>query len=455
MMIHVIFTVFIVAIAYSRMLTTNDALEMYYPSPDRYDDLLNDNDFYRVEKHLFSGNVDAFSNDNIIYNYRSTFQYNTMASGTVNQYMQALEVTNHNNTVGYNGFSFRTRLLILNHVRYIMIRESELKNTPYGFNLKGYVWVEKYDPNKQIQSFGGNLIYEDKGYAIEKAYIYENEHFLNFGFMMYETISKSTFLDLDPLEKEHVLLSHMVIEDIESDHNESIDAITYNEVSPEVIDAYQMKIVIAEVRNQEVYIKIEGFNFFDPIKIQTETTYQTKSHKVSEINYRFGSNMYTDNTTHLVNLGYYEDELNLEIMITFDHLNVSFDSITYALIDMSHVSHLVSSLNRHTMQDVTFNTNGFSGNIETLEDGYLVVGLPYTKGFKAYINGDETFIHQANIGFMAIQVPAGFHEVTFIYETPGLYDGFIISLISLSMIVLIMSIRYFNHFVRILSKKTK
>ena len=83
-------TIFYIAIFYTNSLTPNHALENYYPDRNRYDDYFDHDSFYRVEQKVFSGSVDSFSNDNLIYGYRGTYQYNTMASGYINELMTHL-----------------------------------------------------------------------------------------------------------------------------------------------------------------------------------------------------------------------------------------------------------------------------------------------------------------------------------------------------------------------------
>ena len=78
--------------------------------------------------------------------------------------------------------------------------------------------------------------------------------------------------------------------------------------------------------------------------------------------------------------------------------------------------------------------------------GLLFVSLPYSKGFKAFINGNQTKIYQANIGYMAIIVPAGTSIIEFKYMTPGLNFGLILSIISLiSVIILLVFYELINY----------
>ena len=103
---------------------------------------------------------------------------------------------------------------------------------------------------------------------------------------------------------------------------------------------------------------------------------------------------------------------------------------------------------RQNSSGVYFHTtdNGFESLIYLPEDNLVFYSVPYDEGWKAYVNGKETAIEKVDIGFMAVYAEAGTNEIVFVYETPGLKIGLLISLTSLLLTVL-----YILYFV----KKTK
>ncbi len=66
---------------------------------------------------------------------------------------------------------------------------------------------------------------------------------------------------------------------------------------------------------------------------------------------------------------------------------------------------------------------GFTAKIDLDRENLVFFSVPYENGWKAYVNGEETEIVKANIGFMAVRAAAGENEIKFIYETPGLRLG--------------------------------
>lgn len=73
------------------------------------------------------------------------------------------------------------------------------------------------------------------------------------------------------------------------------------------------------------------------------------------------------------------------------------------------------------------NSSFVKGTADVKEDGWIFVSIPYEDGWKAYVDGSETEIVQADFGFWAIRVNKGIHDITLRYQTPYLIEGSIVS----------------------------
>lgn len=71
------------------------------------------------------------------------------------------------------------------------------------------------------------------------------------------------------------------------------------------------------------------------------------------------------------------------------------------------------------------------GEIKLDTAKWLCFSIPYSKGWQAYVDGEKTRLHRANIQYMALQLKAGRHTVELIYHTPLLREGICISAVSL------------------------
>ena len=66
--------------------------------------------------------------------------------------------------------------------------------------------------------------------------------------------------------------------------------------------------------------------------------------------------------------------------------------------------------------DFTATKDGFTAKAHMPKTNLLFFSVPYERGFKAYVDGVETQIEKADMGFMAILVPEGDHDIEFTYN---------------------------------------
>ncbi len=78
--------------------------------------------------------------------------------------------------------------------------------------------------------------------------------------------------------------------------------------------------------------------------------------------------------------------------------------------------------------DFSTDKDGFSAKTNLSKEKLVFFSIPYAEGWTAYVNGERAEIVKANVGFMAVRVPAGNGEVRFEYKTPGLLLGLAVTL---------------------------
>ena len=81
----------------------------------------------------------------------------------------------------------------------------------------------------------------------------------------------------------------------------------------------------------------------------------------------------------------------------------------------------------------TANDCGFEAVTDYEESTLVFFSVPYDDGFTATVNGQSTQIEKVDNGLMAIRVPAGHAEISFVYETPGLVTGIKLSLTGIAL----------------------
>ncbi|NLD25899.1 MAG: YfhO family protein, partial [Acholeplasmataceae bacterium] len=374
-----------VALAYTFFLSASEGLNAY-DDKDALSVLGEEEGFYRVDQNTYILNSDYLSNDNIVYGYPSTYAYNTMVSGSTIDMIEFFNVVNLNNTVGYNGFNDRWALNAVSQVKYLVVRDSDRIKIPYGYSLWKTIKLAKFDSDRfneasktgYIEYVDGKPVYEDAG-------IYINDHFLNFGFVYDRYLTSEDLENISGIGRENVLLEAVILEDaisLPKYQANDLPALPLPDLITENMQIEDGKIIVSEdqgsmsftipnVQDAEVYIAINGLENVDRYQ-GFQVFYEANGTLHLERNYGYGTNFYIANPNHLVNLGYFDQE-TVTVKISFKKGEYRYDNIYYYLNPMGEVVQKVERLNQRTLQNLNFNTNGFSGDIELDEVGFLYI----------------------------------------------------------------------------------
>ena len=79
-----------------------------------------------------------------------------------------------------------------------------------------------------------------------------------------------------------------------------------------------------------------------------------------------------------------------------------------------------------TSKDFRWNRDGFSCSIKAPSETFAFFSVPDDRGWSAFVNGERAKIYDI-CGLMAIQLPEGSDAIEFIYRTPGLMPGIVVS----------------------------
>ena len=82
----------------------------------------------------------------------------------------------------------------------------------------------------------------------------------------------------------------------------------------------------------------------------------------------------------------------------------------------------------YSLKNAKISNDRVAGNTDFDKDVIMLFSIPYSEGWKAFIDGSESKVFKVNKGLMAVVIPKGNHECEIKYFTPGLKAGLIISL---------------------------
>ena len=141
---------------------------------------------------------------------------------------------------------------------------------------------------------------------------------------------------------------------------------------------------------------------------------------------------------------YYAQKPKTRLQIRFPHIGkYTFDEMKVVCQSFSNYPHYVKKLKENTLNNVNlynnnraFASNLITGDISLKNPKLLLLTIPYSNGWIAYIDDKPAKIYQANTMFMGIMVEAGNHKIRLEYKTPGLKTGFILSMMVLIFLII-------------------
>lgn len=147
----------------------------------------------------------------------------------------------------------------------------------------------------------------------------------------------------------------------------------------------------------------------------------------------------------IMNLGYYQKAPS-EIQLKFANLGTYSLKLKVTATPLnSKYQDQVKQIQQHQLQDVKYGNNQLSGKITAPQNGVLTSSIPYSSGWKVFVNGRQQKVLRTNTAFLGVKVDKGTSHVKFVYETPGLKVGTIITLVGLLLSCLSWLIPFLIH----------
>lgn len=142
----------------------------------------------------------------------------------------------------------------------------------------------------------------------------------------------------------------------------------------------------------------------------------------------------------LVNLGSFDyDRHGIELTAIEPPDGSYFSKVKFALyeIDLSELPHLISQTSRAHVDPgfKVVDRNTISGSVNAPHAGILMASVQYSKGWTATVDGRAVTPIRTQVGLVGIPISGGVHEVVFRYHTPGLFEGAVVSLVSLLLLL--------------------
>lgn len=389
---------------------------------------VNDPSVYRVHAEGY-----RYKNYGLINHLNTISGYYSITAKCVTDTIKGYDTLGMQYADKYKGVDQRLGLLSLAGVKYITVAHnsqvakdvSSKGDVPYG--------VEK-------QSKKGNITLYKNKYALPFAYAYDSY------------MTEQQYEQLNGIGKEQAMLAQIILNqhpaDKEIQHNEQRNDPDIQTISlPETrISSPKGKkyadITVPVEKDKETYLYFKNLvyhgkkngddNFILTGRkgtkgiLVTQNDVQQKIHIQSTFNpYYFGRKDYIVKINHQTSKA--KEKVRLNFLSPGEY---EFDDISLITVPKKDVLARLKERKENSMKQIQYEGNHFRGVYHAKKDQILCVTIPYSKGWKATVNGNRTKIYKANGMFMGIVMKKGTQSVRLDYETPGLKIGAWISLVA-------------------------
>lgn len=389
---------------------------------------VNDPSVYRVHAEGY-----RYKNYGLINHLNTISGYYSITAKCVTDTIKGYDTLGMQYADKYKGVDQRLGLLSLAGVKYMTVAHnsqvaknvSSMGDVPYG--------VEK-------RSKKGNITLYKNKYALPFAYAYDSY------------ITEQQYEQLNGIGKEQAMLAQIILDqhpaDKEIQHNEQRNDPDIQTISlPETrISSPKGKkyadITVPVEKDKETYLYFKNLvyhgkkngddNFILTGRkgtkgiLVTQNDIQQKIHIQSTFNpYYFGRKDYIVKINHQASKE--KEKVRLNFLSPGEY---EFDDISLITVPKKDVLAKLKERKKNSMKQIQYEGNHFRGVYHAKKDQILCVTIPYSKGWKATVNGNRTKIYKANGMFMGIIMKKGTQSVKLDYETPGLKIGAWISLVA-------------------------
>ena len=395
-------------------------------------------------------------NSSLLMGTHSTAYYFSVASQYISNYFSELYL-NAPREHRYDTLDGRTMLERLASVKYFVVRDGNERCLPYGYD-----------------KFAAGNVKDDIMYKA-----YTDENVLPLGYTYDSYISSAKYAKMSATEKQQAMMQGVVLEDSslpETNLTFNDQEIPYKLTLGEGCEVQDGKIVASKggakavlefdgLDSSETYLQVEGIDFealsprerIGEEEWEKKTAYEqqhilyndrkwdrwknsersrititgdkTSSRAIQIFTSKY--NMYSGRQNFIFNTGYSKTGKK-NLTLTFKEAGIyTLDNLKVICQPMTNVESQTKKLGEEVLTDIKMQDNEFTGKISVSKDKALLLALPYSTGFTAYVDGKKTDIKQANTMYMAVELSKGEHEIRLTYCTPYLKAGLLLTCLGL------------------------
>lgn len=374
-------------------------------------------DFYRISTAGLSINT---ANTPVNLDYNGTSGYFSLVNRYGSQYQFDLENIGQQSSFMAMGFNGSAILNTLACVRYHTVKSDNVSDVPYGYTL--LTTREREDGKLDA--------------------VFENQCALPIGYTYSSYIIEEEYAALNPVQKQEAMMQSAVVEQPaelpKGEPSYLSQQIPYTITGEQDLRVEEGKVIADKggatleitfdgLPASETYVRLMGLTID---KITTGSgeiaIYGEQEKDVAKVRSK-RDNMAYGRENYLANLGYSETGQTTCRIVFPAGGEYGLEGIEVYCLPMEEYYSQAFELGRESLTDVVIEDNQISGNIDLSSQKLLCMSVPYSEGWKAWVDGEPAQVLRVNGMYMGLLLPAGEHTVTFSYRTPYLAVGALVS----------------------------
>ena len=126
------------------------------------------------------------------------------------------------------------------------------------------------------------------------------------------------------------------------------------------------------------------------------------------------------------------------LRITVKDDGFEFSKLNLYSLNTSLLNERLEQTKAQELKLETFSATHFAGTMEVFEDSTVLTTIPYSTGWKVWVDGQEVETYKILDSLLGFTISKGTHRIEYRYTTPFLLEGSLVSLASLLLLILIL-----------------
>ena len=400
---------------------------------------LYDNEINKLLKEVGAKNSDRYDKSDIsvtknvswLYGLSGMDFYISIYNNNIDKFHNAVSLVTSSAPMDYQGLNRRSDLSYLMGVKHFFIPGGENWLLPYGYNtFESAVYTQ--DAKK----------YESYTTSQKNSLV----HGLNY------LISEDEYKKYTPYEKQQLLMRAGMVQGIDEQLEENLE-VADDEVKFKITnldnvivrdDTFEvgtgggtLTLSFDDICDKELYVWLDGLDYENGEEAYYQISMQA-IHGENDIEFTREDAGFSNNKSHMYggrhswmfNLGLIKETMNGVTITFFREGKYKVDQIKIYGESEERIEKNIKNLPSLT-DNVIISNNSISFDLESTKDKYMLLSIPYSTGWVAYVDGEKRAIRKCDDAFILLNLEKQDKHVELKYFTPGLLEGGALTVFSL------------------------